>query len=145
MYIYSLGHFLTTKGALIDGDVTPPLPPLKWVKKGDKNSQNLIKIEVKKVSKNTILNVKSHIFTEIDTIDIKNSKKVTKNDHKLRCKNSVKFDYQKGDSGSAGLLEEKCVIIGAPNLVSKNDHKLTQHQKLIKNRQKSTKQKIIKK
>ena len=139
MYIYSLGHFLTTKGALIDGDVTPPLPPLKWVKKGDKNSQNLIKIEVKKVSKNTILNVKSHIFTEIDTIDIKNSKKVTKNDHKLRCKNSVKFDYQKGDSGSAGLLEEKCVMIEAPNLVSKNDQKSSQTRKMTENDQKSTK------
>jgi len=27
--IYSLRHFLTTKGALIDGDGYPPLPPLK--------------------------------------------------------------------------------------------------------------------
>jgi len=26
-----------------------------------------------------------------------------------------------GDSGSAGLLEEKCVIIWAPNLVTKSD------------------------
>ena len=59
--------------------------------------------------------------------------------------NEVKFDYQKGDSGSAGILGEKCVIIEAPNLVSKNDQKLTQHQKLIKNRQKSTKQKNRKK
>jgi len=24
LYIYSLGHFLTTKGALIDGDAYPP-------------------------------------------------------------------------------------------------------------------------
>ena len=43
MYIYSLGHFLTTKGALIDGDGYPPKNP----KKGQKS--------VKKVS----------IFTQI--------------------------------------------------------------------------------
>jgi len=28
---------------------------------------------------------------------------------------------KRGDSGSAGLLERKCVIIGAPNLVTKSD------------------------
>jgi len=34
--IYSLRHFLTTKGALIDGDAYPPLPPLKWPQKQSK-------------------------------------------------------------------------------------------------------------
>jgi len=39
MYIYSLGHFLTTKGALIDGDRYPPKNP----KKGSKKVTNLVK------------------------------------------------------------------------------------------------------
>ena len=65
MYIYSLGHFLTTKGALIDGDVTPPLPPLKWVKKGVKIERNLTKIETKKHSKTAILNGKIDFFIKI--------------------------------------------------------------------------------
>jgi len=43
---------------------------------------------------------------------------------------------KRGDSGSAGLLERKCVIIGALKLVSKNDQNLTQQQKLIKNHEK---------
>jgi len=34
MYIYSLGHFLTTKGALIDGDGYPPKNPKNDPKKG---------------------------------------------------------------------------------------------------------------
>jgi len=38
MYIYSLGHFLTTKGALIDGDGYPPKNPKKGSKKGQKNT-----------------------------------------------------------------------------------------------------------
>jgi len=36
MYIYSLRHFLTTKGALIDGDGYPPKNPKKGSKKGSK-------------------------------------------------------------------------------------------------------------
>jgi len=52
---------------------------------------------------------------------------------------------KKGDSGSAGLPEEKCVTIEAPKMNTKNDQKSTQQQKLIKNRQKSTKQKNRKK
>jgi len=35
--------------------------------------------------------------------------------------NEVKFDYQKGDSGSAGSLGEKCVIVEAPKLDTKSD------------------------
>jgi len=37
MYIYSLRHFLTTKGALIDGDGYPPKNP----KIDPKNSQKM--------------------------------------------------------------------------------------------------------
>jgi len=37
--------------------------------------------------------------------DTKNSEKSLKIDQKLALQNEVKFDYQKGDSGSAGLLE----------------------------------------
>jgi len=66
MYIYSLRHFLTTKGALIDGDATPPLPPLKWVKKGVKFDQNLTKISDKKHSKTVILNGKIEFLDKID-------------------------------------------------------------------------------
>jgi len=46
-----------------------------------------------------------------------------------------------GDSGSAGLPEEKCVIIEAHNLDTKIDQKTTQQQKINKNWQKSTKHK----
>jgi len=51
---------------------------------------------------------------------------------------------KRGDSGSAGMLGKKCVIIWAPNLDTKSDQKLTQQQKSDKNWQKSTKSKIIK-
>jgi len=43
---------------------------------------------------------------------------------------------KRGDSGSAGLLERKCVINGALNLVTKIDQNRCQHQKLIKIHQK---------
>ena len=49
-----------------------------------------------------------------------------------------------GDSGSAGMLGEKCVIIEAPNLVSKSDQKLSTTIKINKNDQKSTKHKNAK-
>jgi len=44
-----------------------------------------------------------------------------------------------GDSGSAGFLDEKCVIIWAPKLVTKIDQKLSQQQKMTKKQQKSRK------
>jgi len=50
-----------------------------------------------------------------------------------------------GDSGSAGLLEEKCVMIWALNLDTKIDQKWCQHQKSIKIHQKSRNQKNRKK
>ena len=40
LYIYSLRHFLTTKGALIDGDGYPPKNPKKGSKKVTKNTEN---------------------------------------------------------------------------------------------------------
>jgi len=46
---------------------------------------------------------------------------------------------KRGDSGSAGLLDEKCVIIEAPNLDTKSDQNLSPTWKMIKNQQKSTK------
>jgi len=51
--------------------------------------------------------------------------KLTKNDQKSITKSGVKLGHflttKRGDSGSAVMLEEKCVIIGAPNLVTKID------------------------
>jgi len=71
-----------------------------------------------------------------------------KNHQKLIIKSGVKIGHflttKRGDSGSAGLPEEKCVIIGALNLVTKIDQKSTQQQKSDKNQQKSTKQKKCK-
>jgi len=62
LYIYSLGHFLTTKGALIDGDAYPPKTP----KKGSKNGQKLIKFRSKKQSKKCVFNGKIDFFTTFD-------------------------------------------------------------------------------
>jgi len=92
-----------------------------------KNDQKLIKNNVKKHSKTVILNVKIEFFTKITQIDTKIDQKWWKSDHKIRCQIRSKIDYQKGDSGSAGLLEEKCVIIGALNLDTKIDQNSSQH------------------
>ena len=62
LYIYSLRHFLTTKGALIDGDAYPPKTP----KKGSKNGQKLIKFRSKKQSKKCVFNGKIDFFTTFD-------------------------------------------------------------------------------
>jgi len=51
---------------------------------------------------------------------------------------------KRGDSGSAGLPEEKCVIIWAPKLVTKNDQKLTTTRKSDKNHQNPQNTKINK-
>jgi len=96
MYIYSLRHFLTTKGALIDGDGYPPLPPLKWPQNDPFFDQKMTKIEHKKWSKNTILNVKSHFFTQIEQKWLKITENWSKIDTKLGAQNVIKFDYQKG-------------------------------------------------
>jgi len=52
---------------------------------------------------------------------------------------------KRGDSGSAGILERKCVIIEAPNLTTKSDQKHVNTQKMTKKQQKSTKHKNRKK
>jgi len=51
---------------------------------------------------------------------------------------------KKGDSGSAGMLEENSVMTEAPKLVTKSDTNSSQQQKINKNDQKSTKSKISK-
>jgi len=51
---------------------------------------------------------------------------------------------KRGDSGSAGSLGEKCVIIGALKLVTKNDQKLITTRKTTKKCQNSSKQKNTK-
>jgi len=61
-----------------------------------KNDQKLIKIKSKKWSKTVILNGKIEFFTKIHLIDTKNSEKSSKIDHKMRCQNVIKFDYQNG-------------------------------------------------
>jgi len=66
------------------------------VKKGDKFSQKLIKFDVKKHPKTSILNGKIEFFIKINTIDTKMSEKVTKIDQHLEYKNRSHFDYQKG-------------------------------------------------
>jgi len=52
---------------------------------------------------------------------------------------------KRGDSGSAGLLERKCVITEAPNLNIKSDQKSSQTRKMTKIDQNSVKQKNKKK
>ena len=68
---------------------------------------------------------------------IKLDQKVTKNDQNLMLKSGVKIGHnlttKRGDSGSAGLPEEKCVIIWAPKLVTKIDIKLITTLKSDKN------------
>jgi len=58
---------------------------------------------------------------------IKLRQKVTKNDQNLIMKSGVKLGHnlttKRGDSGSAGMLGEKCVIIGALNLDTNIDTK----------------------
>ena len=62
MYIYSLGHFLTTKGALIDGDWGGQ-KTVNFHQKGSKMSEKITKTDRKMRSKidqkKVILNGKS--------------------------------------------------------------------------------------
>jgi len=51
---------------------------------------------------------------------------------------------KRGDSGSAGMLGEKCVIIEAPNLTTKSDQNKSPTWKMTKNDQNSSKSKNIK-
>ena len=62
---------------------------------------------------------KSTFSLKLSIID----QKVTKNHQKLTSKSGVKIGHnlttKRGDSGSAGLLERKCVIIEAPKFDTK--------------------------
>jgi len=66
-------------------------------------------------------------------------------DQNMTSKCSVKIvsnlTTKMGDSGSAVMLGEKCVIIEAPNLVSKIDQNKCKTRKMIKKCQKSRNQK----
>ena len=67
LYIYSLGHFLTTKGALIDGDWGGQFFAI-FHQKGSKMSEKISKIDQnlssKMSEKNVILNGKSEKVTK---------------------------------------------------------------------------------
>jgi len=56
--------------------------------------------------------------------------KVVKNDQNLIIKSGVKLSHilttKRGDSGSADILERKCVMVEAPKLVTKSDKKRCQ-------------------
>jgi len=66
---------------------------------------------------------KSSFSLKLITLD----QKVTKNGQKLIINSGVKIGHnlttKRGDSGSAGLPGEKCVIIGALKLDTKSDTK----------------------
>jgi len=72
-------------------------------------------------------------------------KKMSKNDQKLINKSGVKMrsnlTTKMGDSGSAGSLGQKCVMIEAPNLTTINDQKSSQTRKMTKIDQNSSKSK----
>jgi len=105
MYIYSLGHFLTTKGALIDGDGYPPKNPKNDPKMTPKNTQIWSKMRSKKGQKMQFLMAKS----SFSSFSLKWTQKLTKNHQKLIINLGVKMRWnlttKRGDSGSAGLLE----------------------------------------
>ena len=71
--------------------------------------------------------------SSFSSFSLKLSQKMTKNDQKSTHFYTPKLGHnlttKRGDSGSAGLPEEKCVMNQAPKLVTKNDQKLTQQQK----------------
>jgi len=101
-----------------------------------KNWSNLVSKNDQKVC---FLMAKSSFSLKLIKLD----QKVTKNDQNLMLKSGVKIGHnlttKRGDSGSAGLPEEKCVIIWAPKLVTKIDIKLITTLKSDKNWQKSSK------
>ena len=140
MYIYSLGHFLSTKGALIDGDGYPPKNPKNDPKKVTKMTKIWSNLRWKKCQKQWFLMAKS----SFSLFFIQLTQKWPKIDQKLTTNWGVKMrsnlTTKKGDSGSAGLLEIKCVIIEALNLDTKSDQIWCQQQKTTKNDQKSSKQ-----
>ena len=65
--------------------------------------------------------------SSFSSFSLKWRQKLTKNDQKMTHIYSTKIGHnlttKRGDSGSAGMPGEKCVIIGAPNLDTKSDQK----------------------
>jgi len=63
--------------------------------------------------------------SSFSSFSLKWTQKLTKNDQKMTHIYSTKIGHnlttKKGDSGSAPLLEIKCVIIEAPKLNTKSD------------------------
>jgi len=59
------------------------------------------------------------------------TQKSLKNDQKLINISHLKIGHnlttKRGDSGSAGMLGEKCVMNQAPNLTTKSDQNQSQH------------------
>jgi len=79
LYIYSLRHFLTTKGALIDGDGYPPKNPKKGSKNDTKMTDFHSNLMSKKCQKSCFLMAKSSFSLKSTIID----QKMTKNHQKL--------------------------------------------------------------
>jgi len=69
LYIYSLRHFLTTKGALIDGDGYPPKNPKNDPKKVTKTVKNHSNLVSKNGQKSCFLMVKSSFSLKSHIID----------------------------------------------------------------------------
>ena len=90
-------------------------------------TKNWSKLSSKKCQNQWFLMAKSSFWPKLTQW----TQKMTKIDQKLTSKSSVKMwsnlTTKSGDSGSAGMLGEKCVIIGALNLDTKSDQKSTQH------------------
>ena len=78
MYIYSLGHFLTTKGALIDGDAYPPKMPKNDPKMTPKMTNFSLNLRSKNDQKWRFLMGKSSFSSKWHKL----TQKVTKNDQK---------------------------------------------------------------
>jgi len=76
LYIYSLRHFLTTKGALIDGDGYPPKNPKNDPKNDPKITKIYSKMMSKKCQKHQFLMAKSTFSSK----SVKLDKKMTKID-----------------------------------------------------------------
>jgi len=145
MYIYSLRHFLTTKGALIDGDGYPPKNPKNDPKKGWKMTKNWSKLSSKKCQKQRFLMAKSSFSSNWHKLPQKSLKNHQKTINIYDTKIGHNLTTKRGDSGSAGTPGEKCVIIGALNLDTKIIQNSSQTRKMIKKWQKSTKHKNRKK
>jgi len=79
LYIYSLRHFLTTKGALIDGDGYPPKNPKNDLKKVTKMTKNWLKLMTKNDQKQCFLMAKSSFSVKL----IQLTQKTVKNHSKL--------------------------------------------------------------